>query len=82
MFDNYTIILLALAIIIILLKLRSVLGPRTGRGRPPGISRSTDNYEESLAIMRKLAAADPGNTSWRSEMSVSCERVGRRRAFA
>jgi predicted lipid-binding transport protein (Tim44 family) len=46
-FDNYTIILLALAIIIILLKLRSVLGPRTGRGRPPGISRSTDTTPAS-----------------------------------
>ena len=58
MFDIYTIIFLTLAIIIILLRLRSVLGRRTGRGRPPGItndnavgppSRSTDTTPASAA---------------------------------
>ena len=57
-FDIYTIIFLTLAIIIILLRLRSVLGRRTGRGRPPGItndnavgppSRSTDTTPASAA---------------------------------
>jgi tetratricopeptide (TPR) repeat protein len=33
-------------------------------------------YEESLAIRRKLAAADPGNAGWQRDLSVSLERVG------
>jgi len=33
-------------------------------------------YEESLAIMRKLAAADPGNAGWQRDVSVSLTRVG------
>ena len=36
-------------------------------------------YEESLAIMRKLAAADPGNAEWQRDLSVSLDQ-GRRRA--
>ena len=33
-------------------------------------------YEESLAIMRKLAAADPGNAGWQRDLSVSPHQVG------
>ena len=33
-------------------------------------------YEESLAIMRKLAAADPGNAGWQRDVSVSLNKVG------
>jgi tetratricopeptide (TPR) repeat protein len=33
-------------------------------------------YEESLAILRKLAAADPGNAGWQRDVSVSLEKVG------
>ena len=33
-------------------------------------------YEESLAIMRKLAAADPGNAGWQRDVSVSLDKVG------
>jgi predicted negative regulator of RcsB-dependent stress response len=33
-------------------------------------------YEESLAIMRKLAAADPGNAEWQRDLSVSLGKVG------
>jgi tetratricopeptide (TPR) repeat protein len=33
-------------------------------------------YEESLAIMRKLAAADPGNADWQRDVSVSLEKIG------
>ena len=32
-------------------------------------------YEESLAIMRKLTAADPGNAGWQRDVSVSLTRV-------
>ena len=70
MFDIYTIIFLTLAIIIILLKLRSVLGRRTGRGRPPGItndnavgppSRSTDTTPASAAA----EPVDDGAERWK-----------------
>jgi hypothetical protein len=33
-------------------------------------------YEESLAIRRKLAASDPGNTGWQSDLGVGLARVG------
>ena len=33
-------------------------------------------YEESLAIMRKLAASDPGNAGWQRDVSVSLNKVG------
>ena len=33
-------------------------------------------YEESLAIRRRLAAADPGNAGWARDVSVSLERIG------
>ena len=33
-------------------------------------------YEESLAIMRKLAAADPGNAEWQHGVSSSSVKVG------
>ncbi len=36
-------------------------------------------YEESLAIRRKLAAADAGNAGWQRDVSVSLDK-GRRRA--
>ncbi len=33
-------------------------------------------YEESLAIMRKFAAADPGNAGWQRDLNMSLEKVG------
>ena len=33
-------------------------------------------HEESLAIARKLAAADPGNVVWQRDVSVSLNKVG------
>jgi len=33
-------------------------------------------YEESLAIRRKLATADPGNAGWQRDLSLSLDRVG------
>ena len=34
------------------------------------------DYEESLAIIRKLAASDPSNASWQHDVSISLERIG------
>ena len=39
-------------------------------------------YEESLAIRRKLAAADPGNAGWQRDVGVSLNRVGDMRLVA
>ncbi len=36
-------------------------------------------YEEALAIMRKLAATDPGNTDWQSDVGQSLFEVGNAR---
>ena len=33
-------------------------------------------YEESLAIRRDLAAADPGNAGWQRDLSVSLNKLG------
>ena len=33
-------------------------------------------YEESLAIRRELAARDPGNAVWASDVSASLDRIG------
>ena len=33
-------------------------------------------YEESLAIFRKLAEADKGNTEWQRDISVSLNKLG------
>src|SRR5215472_6894926 len=45
-----------------------------------GLRRATAGalaaYEESLAIMRKLAASDPDNAVWQRDVSVSLEKVG------
>ena len=40
------------------------------------LARAREAAEESLAIMRKLAAADPGNAGWQRDLSVSLEKVG------
>ena len=40
------------------------------------LTRAREAAEESLAIMRKLAAADPGNAEWQRDLSVSLDRVG------
>ena len=32
-------------------------------------------YEESLAIMRKLAASDPGNAGWQADLVISLYKV-------
>ena len=32
-------------------------------------------YEESLAIMRKLAAADPGNAGWQADLVISLYKI-------
>ena len=39
-------------------------------------------YEEGLAIMRKLAAADPGNAEWQRDLSVSLVKIGDMRLAA
>jgi hypothetical protein len=33
-------------------------------------------YEESLAIMRKLAAADAGNADWQIDLAISLYKIG------
>ena len=38
------------------------------------LTRARTAAEESLAIMRKLAAADPGNAGWQRDVSVSLDR--------
>jgi tetratricopeptide (TPR) repeat protein len=34
------------------------------------------SYRDSLAIVDRLAKADPGNTGWQRDLSVSYEKVG------
>jgi tetratricopeptide (TPR) repeat protein len=51
---------------------------KVGDGRRSGGDRAgaLAAYEESLAIMRKLAAADPGNAGWQRDVGVGLERIG------
>src|ERR1041385_6274438 len=65
LFDIYTIIFLALAVFIFL-RLRSVLGQRTGRERPPydpysarGAARTSSNDNVNSLPPRAAEAADP-----------------------
>lgn len=79
MFDIYTIIFLALAVFIFL-RLRSVLGQRTGRERPPydpyaarePVRPAPDNKVVSLpnrapeaAAAKPVAAAEPAGDRWK-----------------
>ena len=32
--------------------------------------------EEELAVARRMAAADPGNTDWQRDVAISLERLG------
>lgn len=34
------------------------------------------SYQDGLAIGERLAAADPGNTGWQRDLSVSHEKIG------
>ncbi len=45
---------------------------------PPGISGrfTTEHYQADLDITTKLAAADPTNTQWQRDLSISHERLG------
>jgi len=40
------------------------------------LGKALSSAEESLAISRRLAETDPGNTGWQRDVSVSLERIG------
>ena len=47
------------------------------RARGAGQSfRALESYEAGLPIRERLAAADPGNTEWQRDLSVSHNRIG------
>ena len=58
---------------------RPVGQPQQDRRRAGGAGRREEAlaaYRRSLAIAEKLAAADPGNTEWQRDLSVSHDRIG------
>ena len=40
------------------------------------LAGALESYEAGLAILERLAAADPGNSEWQRDLEVSHERVG------
>src|SRR5262249_11351813 len=56
----------------------SIILNRTGDVRVAAGNRPSAlvDYEESLAIMRKLTTADPGNIGWQVDLVVSLYKVG------
>ena len=40
------------------------------------LAAALDSYKAAQAIRERLAAIDPGNTGWQSNLSISQERIG------